>query len=77
MLMYPVFTLYHSRWFLNPRAFEANLRGITSMRNAKLTINEINKYYNNCIAIPIRYQILIKIFGKDIGNIIHQYCPYF
>ena len=70
-----VFKLYHSLWHINPVGTRYTFPQ-TEIRCYNV-IKNINEYYNDCISIPLRLKILIKIFGYDIGSMIDSFCPNF
>ena len=74
LLLYNVLILYHSRWYIT---LGKKVNGVDSMRSTKLILKNVNKYYNSILAIPFRRQLLINKFGRDIGDIIDKYLPWF
>ena len=72
VLLYPVIIIYHSMWHIFP-GMPKNEIYIQNERNGYIMINNINKYYNDILLIPIKKQILIEYFGNDIGCIIDSY----
>ena len=72
LISIPAYNLYHIRWYINTHGSK---KGVKNMREAQIAIQTINEYYTDCISIPIRHDLLIDIFGKDIGNIIESFCP--
>ena len=70
----PALKLYHSRFYMN---MDSGLKCISTMIKADAYWNNMYQYYEYCLNMPIRNQIINDTFGKDIGKIIREYLPFF